>query len=153
MTVTLTQPLISKKCNHCLETKPLAEFYKNRANKDGLQKRCKPCQSAATFASKIKAGKELTDYRQHSTQLKRKYGITPDSYADMLTTQDGKCAICLCNQCSTGRRFAVDHDHKTGKIRGLLCAECNTALGKFNDEIERLKSAIRYLEASQPTHT
>lgn len=143
--MTLTQPLISKQCNHCRETKPIEMFSKNRSQKDGYQRRCKPCMNAANTASKAKAGKELNDYRQHKIQLRNKYGITPEIYQEMLDKQKGKCAICGTDSCSTGRRLAVDHCHTTGKVRGLLCAHCNTALGKFNDDPQRIQSAINYL--------
>jgi len=73
------------------------------------------------------------------------YGITLDDYNKMFAEQEGKCSICGTHVCSTGRALAVDHDHETGKVRGLLCANCNTALGKFNDDVELLKKAIDYL--------
>lgn len=79
-------------------------------------------------------------------QLRRSYGLTRVEYEQMLEQQDGKCAICGA-ECSTGRRLAVDHDHITGQIRGLLCSNCNLGIGKFHDSVELLKEAIRYLEA------
>jgi hypothetical protein len=100
---------------------------------------------AANIASKSKAGKEVNDSRQHKVQLNRKYGITPEIYQEMLDKQGGKCAICGTNSCSTGRRLAVDHCHTTGKVRGLLCAHCNTAIGKFNDDPATIQRAIDYL--------
>jgi hypothetical protein len=61
----------------------------------------------------------------------------------MLYKQGGKCGIC--GSVSNGKRLAIDHDHETGRVRGLLCQQCNTALGLFKDQVELLKKAIDYL--------
>ena len=72
-------------------------------------------------------------------------GITLDQYEIMLKNQNGVCAIC--NHVSKdGRQLCVDHCHKTGKIRGLLCSACNTTLGFMEDDVKRLFSAIKYLK-------
>ncbi|UOF77962.1 recombination endonuclease viI [Caudoviricetes sp.] len=77
--------------------------------------------------------------------LMRRYGLSVDDYNDMLMAQSGGCAICG-GQNIKGRRLAVDHDHATGKVRGLLCDKCNRGLGNFQDNIVYLKEAINYLE-------
>jgi hypothetical protein len=69
------------------------------------------------------------------------YGLTPESYRQMVEAQHGRCAICG----DKGRLF-VDHDHETGSVRGLLCSNCNTALGMFEDDLARIERAIKYLE-------
>ncbi len=74
-----------------------------------------------------------------------KYGITEEDYERMLEEQDHLCAICR-EPCSSGRRLAVDHCHLTGKVRGLLCMNCNIALGKLKDSVKIAQSLIRYLE-------
>lgn len=79
-----------------------------------------------------------------------KYGITKDEYDNLWVSQEGKCAICHKEEASRsplGRTImlAVDHDHKTGKVRGLLCKSCNVGVGKFFDRIDILKFAISYL--------
>ena len=86
------------------------------------------------------------------TRAQKKYGITIEEQEDMLRKQSGKCKICgkdiyLFGDTKSNTAH-VDHDHKTGKVRGLLCQECNTGLGKFCDNIEYLKNAIKYLEDS-----
>lgn len=87
--------------------------------------------------------------RGRRTRLKT-YGLTEVDYQRMLATQNGRCAICGTTQ---GRRKSddhplyVDHDHKTGKVRGLLCQPCNSALGMFEDDPERLRKAIAYLSS------
>ena len=77
--------------------------------------------------------------------LKKHYGITPAIYEALLIKQHGACAICRKKNLGT-RRLAVDHNHTTGKIRGLLCAKCNSGLGLFNDSVSLLISAMDYLE-------
>lgn len=88
--------------------------------------------------------------KDRKSWLKVNYGITPEQYDDMLAAQGNRCAICRRESPgSKGRRFFyVDHDHKTGKIRGLLCHSCNTALGGFQDSPDLLQAAIAYLEAA-----
>lgn len=86
--------------------------------------------------------------------LKKKYGISLEDYLRMEGEQAGKCAIC--GNPETGkdhrtkevRNLAVDHCHETGKVRGLLCSKCNTAIGKFNDDINIIEKAIDYLKNS-----
>ena len=74
--------------------------------------------------------------------LKKKYGITKKVYADMFNAQNGECGICGRRQ---DRMLAVDHCHKTGMVRGLLCARCNMGLGSFGDSSIALITAIKYL--------
>ena len=122
-------------CNVCGQIKDQTTgFYKQASTKSGYHPRCKECMKKASRIS----------------EYKRRYGITPDQYDHMMKDQQGLCLIC--NQPETlplkgrVRRMAVDHDHKTGEVRGLLCSDCNTGLGKFKDNPELLLSAIRYLQ-------
>jgi hypothetical protein len=78
--------------------------------------------------------------------LKKTYGISVEDYNELLELQYGCCAICGRPQSEFKRILSVDHDHKTGKIRGLLCFSCNQALGLLHDNIQTLKKAIEYLE-------
>lgn len=78
------------------------------------------------------------------TQVK-KYGITVEDFHRMLVEQGGVCAICRTN-CNVNRRLCIDHCHVTGKVRGLLCSECNSAIGKLKDDKELIKNALNYLE-------
>lgn len=101
--------------------------------------------------------KKVKDYQKSHPEMRlaqrlRQYGITPDEYRNILEKQDGKCAICgseIGN--SEGDRLYVDHNHKTGKVRGILCSNCNTGIGKFHDSTELLKNAIYYLENTDGT--
>jgi 5-methylcytosine-specific restriction endonuclease McrA len=76
--------------------------------------------------------------------LKRNYGITLDTYNQMLDAQGGRCAIC--GNTKDSRNLAVDHNHDTGKVRKLLCQACNKGLGHFGDSPEILREAVAYLE-------
>ncbi len=88
--------------------------------------------------------------RVRNSQLVKNFGIDLNDYIRMAVVQENKCAIC--GQPETQERggkvkaLAVDHDHKTGAVRGLLCSDCNTALGKFRDDQSVLTSAIAYLD-------
>jgi hypothetical protein len=74
----------------------------------------------------------------------KKRGITPDQYKGLLERQNGVCGIC--RKPPTSKRLAIDHDHKTGSNRGLLCWKCNYGLGLWNDDPERHRQAAKYLE-------
>ena len=82
---------------------------------------------------------------KHNSHLKATYGITIDDYDAILKAQGGTCDIC--NGGTSKRHFAVDHNHKNGQVRGLLCARCNSGLAKFMDDITRLRRAVRYMKA------
>lgn len=88
-------------------------------------------------------------WRERSPGYMRQYlyGLTPEQYAEMLEEQGGVCAICGTDEWpGKGNRPHVDHDHSTGRVRGILCSHCNHGLGKFRDDPERLRAAAEYLE-------
>jgi len=107
------------------------------------------------LVSDRKSHKKMRDLypdRVKNRVLKYSYGITLEDYNEMLAIQNGVCAIC--NQsCTTGRRLCVDHDHKTGKVRGLLCNDCNSGIGKLKDSSEILKNAANYLDKHFSLHS
>jgi len=101
-------------------------------------------------------GEAIWDKPNHRRRhvLVTKYGITPEQYADLFDSQGRCCAICKADEPGGKYRksqnrsdwnWAVDHDHVTGQVRGLLCERCNRALGLFGDDIQILASAARYL--------
>jgi hypothetical protein len=75
-----------------------------------------------------------------------KYGVTPEGYQDLLDKAGGCCEICGTDTCATGYKLAIDHCHTTGKVRGVLCQACNTALGSFKDDADIIRRAIAYLK-------
>jgi hypothetical protein len=120
-------------CKTCLETKPITEFFKHPASKFGRRKTCKSCSY-----NKIDA---------RAKRLKMHYGITLQEYNEMFNRQNGCCAICKTHQSDLTVSLAVDHCHGTKKVRGLLCYNCNSGLGRFKDNISFLQEAINYLES------
>jgi hypothetical protein len=133
-----------KTCRGCGESRPLADFGADRRNKDGLMAVCRPCQNARSLASKRRIPRDQLAERERRTQLKMRYGTTPEEYEAMERAQDGVCAICY--RPNPGRRMAVDHDHRTGRVRGLLCDPCNLGIGKLGDNSDRLRAAAMYLD-------
>jgi hypothetical protein len=132
-----------KWCSTCQQWLPLSEFGKNKTTASGLQDRCKTCSN--TLA---RPRKPRTKEQRLKARLKTKYGITLEEYDQMLKAQNGKCAICGTRKSGNKQtnRLAVDHDHETGFIRGLLCSACNSGLGNFKDKTQFLAKAILYLE-------
>jgi hypothetical protein len=98
-----------------------------------------------TEESRFFTKQKLYDYR-YFYSLKIKFNITKEDYENMLSIQNNVCAICK-RPNKQKRRLCVDHDHETGKIRGLLCVDCNVALGNVNESKEILMTMINYLEA------
>jgi Recombination endonuclease VII len=99
------------------------------------------CKEKAWTANGANAAAQLRSY------YRRRYGMTQEEVAALLVSQDGGCAICGVTE-PKGRHggFHVDHDHATGKVRGILCHGCNVSLGHFRDDPALLRAAIRYLE-------
>lgn len=84
----------------------------------------------------------------------KKYGLSPFDYEQLLSAQDNKCAICknvettISNKTGRPRRLSIDHDHQTGKVRGLLCTKCNVLVGASLERLPILRAAICYLEST-----
>lgn len=113
------------------------------------------CQAAAKRESNLRhatsyhqRNRELCNAKRREYHLKGKFGLSVDEYNKLLLEQQGVCAICK-RPCQTGRRLAVDHEHGTGRIRGLLCAQCNRGLGRFLDNPDALEQAAVYLRKFQ----
>ena len=136
-----------KTCKNCNQTKPTTDFYSNRAKKDNLSTYCKDCHLSRNNQWAKENPKDKADARRR-WHLKDKYNLTPEDYEAMLKAQDYSCAICGTDTPGSARHFAVDHSHRTGKVRGLLCDGCNTSLGHFKDDINILETAIAYLKRS-----
>lgn len=139
-----------KKCTGCGEQKPLSGFGE-RGQRDGVplyRSRCKECQ-AAQARGWYHGNKDQARTTTRSRNLLKKFGLTEIEYATLLEKQNGVCAICERPETSKRAgnvvRLSVDHNHKTGVVRGLLCHSCNRSLGLFEEDIERMEAAIRYL--------
>jgi Autographiviridae endonuclease VII len=95
----------------------------------------------------LRAARQKRYRRQRrNNKLKRSFGIGLEDYNRMFQEQNGKCAICKTHQSELTKALSVDHDHKTGKVRGLLCYRCNLLIGHACDEVDTLKGAIEYLK-------
>ena len=90
--------------------------------------------------------KEKGNTSRRDRHLVSKYSITQEDYNSLFVAQEGRCAICGKHQSEVSRTLAVDHDHETGEIRGLLCHSCNVVLGLMADDPGTLRSAADYLE-------
>ena len=136
------------KCVNCKQDLPTKRFNKNLNKKSGFQSWCTRCRSKANAKrNKERRHKDPISYRKliKRRELKYKYGITLETYYELVKIQTGRCAIC--NDVPKKKKLlCVDHDHKTGEVRGLLCHNCNTGLGFFNDTPEFLQRAIKYLK-------
>lgn len=130
---------------------------KRRAEWEASNPRCQHCESpipesrrAGVKFCSTDCKKATTDarWREKSPGYMRRYlyGLTDEQYEALLTRQDGRCAICKTNEWSGHHKKPhVDHDHATGRVRGILCNNCNQGLGRFADDPVRLMAAARYL--------
>jgi hypothetical protein len=138
-----------KTCTVCKQDKPLCSYHKSKRSKDGYGYRCKGCDKEARKDYRER-NKDRFALVSRKKQLKHKYGISLSDYDRMFKEQQGCCKICGTSENKvTGRKtvlnFAVDHCHQTGRVRGLLCNQCNRALGLFKDDPSLLQKAVKYL--------
>ena len=141
MSILVKKILMKKKqCTKCKEWKQETEFFKDKQKSSGYRPDCKTCNTKRSTKWQI----ENKDKRA-SIQLKHQFGIKLDDYNKMLEKQNSKCAICTKDITEFKTRFHVDHCHKTGNIRALLCVNCNHGLGAFMDNEELLTKAKDYL--------
>lgn len=126
------------RCSKCRMYKPAEDFFKDRSKKYGLSSWCKVCHTAGINEyRKTNKGKKC----RRKENLKYNYvDFNIYDYNRLFKEQDGKCAIC-----EKEKKLAVDHDHETEKVRGLLCLDCNTSLGKLGDNEWGLLAGIWYI--------
>jgi len=131
------------KCSRCKVFKNTSDFYTNPSQPRGYDYMCKEC---------VKEDKRKThnSERQKKATIKyryEQYGLTEQSYQRMRVAQDFKCKICgLPELDSPKKKLHIDHCHTTGKVRGLLCSQCNVSLGLVKESKETLLKMIKYLE-------
>ena len=133
-----------KYCPKCKQSKPLEDFNKHKREKDGLQRLCRYCQKESN-KKYLLTSKGIKTIR--GGHLRRKYNIDLQTYEELLLSQNNKCKIYGANSNTDNRAeyFVIDHNHKTGKIRGLLCTKCNALLGLAQDNENILEKAKQYL--------
>lgn len=135
---------MTQKCSTCGIYKPKEAFYVRKDRPIGVTSSCKECKS-------IKGKEEWIPRKQSSYKLMSLYGITTDEYQKLLDKQNGVCAICNKEEKAKSnggytKSLAVDHCHTTGKIRGLLCQDCNLGIGKLRDDVALIEAALNYLK-------
>lgn len=157
------------RCTACGEEKPVEAFGVERKRDGRVYQRsqCKACRSkvsaswnrknrpAGVVAAKRYQNADGSQMTARHRRLHRNYGLTPQAYEALARGQGNACAICRKPETATDaktkrpRALAVDHDHVTGNVRGLLCSRCNVALGLFGDSSKALASAIAYLDRAR----
>jgi hypothetical protein len=145
-----------KQCSKCKKIKDISEFSKHTRTKGGLKYECKEC---ANYRAKAHYRESILKHHKDKRKrkyinLNSKYGVEENIYEEILREQDGKCAICGNRETAKHhngevKSLAVDHNHDTGEIRGLLCQKCNVGLGHFKDNPTLLQNAIAYLQANE----
>lgn len=140
-------PVVSKGfkwCAVCKRVKRLSEFHRNKSSKSGV---CTYCKSCGNWHSALWRDKnpDIAAKSRDKHLFAARYGIGQPDYEILLNGQAGVCAICR-KPVSGRRRLDVDHDHKTGKVRGLLCRSCNFVVGYAHDDKTVLQRAAAYLE-------
>ena len=149
-------------CRYCSVEKPLSDFYKSSRNKTGHQYECKECMKKRVKESRSKNPEKYKAYARswriahrdsdknsaRKFRYKNLYGMSIQDYDKMLEKQGGCCMICKEHHTDHATRLHVDHDHNTGKVRGLLCRRCNMLLGVVDDDVNLLGFAIQYLGES-----
>lgn len=162
--MSMTENAATKMCVKCKEDKELLAFDSDKSREDGLYPYCKVCRIPSTkqyyennkekvLSDTKKRYKKICKKKwfkeqRYNAHIKRTLGITIDEYNNLFIEQGGRCAICGIHQSKRKRRFAADHCHNSKKVRGLLCHYCNRGLGQFEDNVQILRNAVKYLEVS-----
>jgi hypothetical protein len=130
-------------CGGCCFLLDASLFYRDKLRSTGLARRCKNCLKAHFATMKKRPGAKA---KQKRRERLKKYGLTESAYQAMVFEQDGECAICR----EPDPALHVDHCHKTGKVRALLCTRCNLSLGGLRDRPELALAAADYLWKHHP---
>ena len=125
-----------KFCRYCSTEKPVHEMTRNKSYADGYATICLACM-------RVYSKEKRKDIDFLRARQAKKFNTTPEHLHELFTTQ----TVCqICKQVDERRALSIDHNHSTGKVRGLLCDKCNRAIGLMQENINSLKSAIEYLE-------
>lgn len=156
-----------EKCKICTSTKDVRKFMKYVKNNKYMKDCCDKCiieYIKYKFDIIEVTENQLLDYKKYgkisfkngmapgehgygkNNYMLCKYNISLEDYNKLFLYQEGRCAICNKHQTEFKKALSLDHDHNTNIPRGILCNQCNVALGLLKDDIENLKNAIKYLE-------
>lgn len=153
-----------KRCSVCEKSRPISAYYRLSSSRSGYQSSCKAC-AKMRYQQRYASNPELFRKRQRDWQRRnperhkqhcrrkreaakaKKFGLTRNEFLVIRARRDrgGNCPICK----QPVEKFVIDHDHVTGRIRGLICERCNFALGDFKDNPELIRRAIEYLQLAQ----
>lgn len=139
----------TRTCTKCLVTKPVELFHWVNAKQARRRAICKPCHNEASLTYTRTRPEYVMGY-ERNVRMGGKFGLASGEYDALSDAQNHLCAIC--RRPETARRkhttlsLAVDHDHATGRVRGLLCRNCNIGIGLFSDDPVKLRAAALYLE-------
>lgn len=131
---------MTKTCTRCHQEKDLTSFNKTAASKDGHAWHCRQCNSAAGAKRR-----ELTPWKAAEASLRKAYGIGLEQKFQMYLNQNGKCSICA-NLFESLSAAYVDHSHKTGAVRDLLCIRCNFAVGLVKENFDVALKLAKYVQ-------
>ncbi|MBE1597235.1 endonuclease VII domain-containing protein [Streptomyces stelliscabiei] len=148
-----------KRCPDCGETKPLNAFYSSQSHTSTTKTsaHCRECSRRRNREYRARNAEAITARRRAARQtpeglrksrdrdLRRHYGISLVDLERMIHAQENRCGICS-DEFTSHKQTHVDHCHRTGSIRGILCATCNLMLGHAKDDQQRLLAAAQYLE-------
>lgn len=155
--MSLLTDVTHKHCTVCKQLRPVVDF-RVRVDRAGKRRgQCIPCMNKSQSSRRTTrpAIKRIKDNRvSRRARWKAKYGITEGDYARLYRQQNERCAIChqpesVLNKVGSPRLLAVDHDHVTNAVRGLLCTQCNMGIGYLRDNPVILRAAADYLERIQ----
>lgn len=143
----------TKTCTKCKIEKSIKNFYKQRQGKYGVGSRCKSCrlkekQTPKYVQKRIAYRKSALGKASRKREIVKRYNLTLEQYDKMFEIQNGVCFVC--NEANpSGNRLHVDHNHKTGKIRKLLCTRCNLLAGRLEKDNKIVEKIRKYLKAHQ----
>lgn len=130
---------MTRPCSKCHNRRDLSEFTKDRRSPDGYSPRCSSCRR------EDRAAANADPQAARARFLRWKYGITVEQYDEMFAQQGGMCAVCGGAETIKGRRWLdVDHCHRTGRVRALLCSTCNRVFGMLAEDPNRIAQLLRY---------
>src|SRR6185437_10342750 len=146
-------------CSDCKKDKLISEYHKWCYGKDDYRGICKNCTHKRTHSYYLRHKETILERSRDdkltlkNRRLKNRFGITYEEYQQLLKSQNEVCKICQKKESTNTRTNnkirPVDHDHKTKKVRGILCDSCNKGLGNLRDDINLLLAAIEYLKDAQ----
>lgn len=150
-----------KYCPCCKQSKELLYFGKDKNRISGVGAYCKDCRNEKTRIRKLtdldflkkankyrKAWNKSNPDKAENYKLRHRYGIDASEFRAMLDTQDNKCKIC--KLLFDGKvRPLIDHNHQTGKVRGLLCLHCNSAVGYIKENFDTALNVAKYIQEDQ----